>query len=281
MPDDYVAQIQQFFLSDFYGIPIWFLLVALVIGFLIYMMFKNRKPSDKPPPLVEPEKEITKEIKTTLKTTGVNIRYKSFLMTGMIRIGRIMSWSPYHFERTTKIKNDVDIKNIKIPQDDKEFAEIVKDLKGYKIKIEHHTFFLYKVIGTTIFHLLYYIFCLNFFNLANERFFLVDKEYIDETEGNNIFIQLDAQPKQFYKNIYIFSSKGQNVIQGMVNHLTVKTLLKENVNFIPQMHYFDFKTGRFAGKLREIGDARSKAWQRKSQNKDTMNDDIQTVESDE
>lgn len=263
------------------GFPLSFLIILLVgfaILFIIIKVMKKSNDTIKPPPIIEPEKEVIDGFEDIIKTKGAKIKYKSFLMIGMNRIGRIVKWTPYHYDSLVKIK-------INNKSNDQSELEQIKQLieSKYELKPVKTNFFLYKICGSTLIHyILYFFFGSSVWNIANVRYFLVDQKFIKDKESNDLFIELYAEPMKFYKTIYIFSSKSQEIIQGMVNHLTVKTLLKETVNFIPQMHYFDFRTGKFAGKLREIGDNRNKNWKKRSGNKqDQEAEDIASAESEE
>lgn len=251
---DIIESIQSTLLQDFYGIPVWFMIVIVVFAFIFILLLRGRKKEEEYK-YIEPEKEIQEEFKVILNTTGQKVKYKALLMFSMLPIGRIVNWSPYRYEKTIDLK-----KNAKMNH---EIEKLRKEVKG--IEYQEDNFALLKVVNANPIRYVIWLLTGNLFNIGNERYFLVDREFIQKQEGTNVYLNMNAQPMQFYKTIYIFSMEGEKVIQGMVNNLTTKQVLRETVNFIPAMHFYDFKTGRFVAKAEAIRKIKKKTWKDKEE----------------
>lgn len=259
MPDTIEGYLSEFFNSSIFGIPVIYLIIIVIFFILILLIIKNSKPKDDMPKEINPEDELKKEFKDIVDTTGIKVKYRSMLMFGMNSIGRIISWSPYRYEELIPLKDSAKSNQ---PLHRVRDAIISKE-KG--LDFLQDNFNLYKIIGRTIFHYIIYIFG-NPFNLAKERYFLVDMSFIAKSESIDQFISLDAQPFRFYDSIYVFSQESKKVVQLLTEHLTVKQMLKSDVNRIPLIQYYDMKTAKFVSRADAIRKIKKKSWKDKENN---------------
>ena len=237
--------ITDFLNGNIAGFPTIYILLIVIVGVIIVFLIKRKKGDEfKKPQEINPDKETFKEFEAIIKSTGSTLPYKRdcMLNAGFMNKGRVVGWSFFRWEK------DLDLKAIaKKNKSSERIAQAIRN--EYKAD----NFYLLQVIPKDI--ISYILFKILKYNSC---FHLIDMQYIIKSKDFDCTIF--AQQKRFYEKVWIYSEFGQRVIQGMVNHMTLKQVLKDQVNHIPQMHYFDYKTGRFAAKARELRDIRKAGW---------------------
>lgn len=205
------------------------------------------------PDIIEPEKEILDEFKDIMNTTGSKAKGKmlepSLLIQGFTEKGRVMRYAFYRYEENIPLKRSAK---------ENRSSELVK-AQIQDIKVIPENFLILEVIpNNPINYILFKLF------RYGARYHLVDKRFLSVDEDFNI--SLYAQQQRFYRNVYVYSGAAKDIVSYLVSHLTVKQILKDTVNHIPQMHYFDYKTGKFAAKSRELHDLKAKSWKEREEN---------------
>lgn len=235
-----------------------FLAAMIVLAAVIVIIKKSNKSDDmERPKLIEPDEIAYKEMRDICRTNGEAIGHQVLLRQGPITKGRIMRWSFYRHDQ----KLSLSANNKK----NKTVSKMVDMVKGREWP--HDNFFLLEVIPFANFKLLDMINTL-FYKLLGlgANWYLADMKAtsVSPLEYN---ISIFWQQRHEYNKVYVFSEVGKMAVKEMViDKLTVKQILKDTVNHIPQMHYFDYKTGKFAAKARELSDLKSKSWKDREEN---------------
>lgn len=255
MPDDYIAQLMAQELAP--GVPLVPVALGILFLFALIFFFKRRKPNEmERPDLIEPDKVVKEEFRDLIKSTGTSPGHDILLRQGPVTKGKIMSWAFYHYDpKKPQGKNN---------KDNKAEGELKAIIEGNP---QEDNFFLLDVIPYRWFILfaiiqdmLYYVFG------WGSKFYLVDREYVT-TGPLEYNISIYAQQHREYPGVYVFSQEGKLVVkEDIVDHLTYKQILKDTVNHIPQMHYFDFTTGKYAAKSREFREGKKRSWKDQEEN---------------
>jgi hypothetical protein len=202
------------------------------------------------PKIIEPEKKVIEEFQDLIKTDGVKIKRKILFTQGPVIKGRIGAWAYYRMEDSEDL-----IKSAKKSKKENGPASEIR-----KEQLKDYEFYLLVVHkNNPLSRLLFVLFG------YGANYHLPDISFIENSDVD-LSISIYAQQFRRYPHIYVYSEKGHKVIQNMVEHLTLNQVYKDTVNHIPQMHYFDYKTGKFVAKARELKELKAQTWKDRQEN---------------
>lgn len=241
------------------GVPgLAIIIILLFVAFIIIKFRKRKKDEIEKPELIDPEVRIANAFKDHIEKEGSKIKWKSLLTrAGIVEKGRVVAWSYFTYE------NEIDL--TKAVKKNKTLEKVKQSVSGKPIK---DNFYLLCVIKNNIlYRILYALFS------YGADYHLIDMKclsplVVDQVTllTKNFDVYLDVESHAWCDHIYIYSKAGQNIVQAIYYHLTTKQVLKETVNHIPQMHYFDYKTAKFSAKAREIQAMKGKTWKQQQEN---------------
>jgi hypothetical protein len=242
---------------------------VIIIAIVIYIARrKGKKEEDiERPSIIDPEKMFMDMLKNLLRSQGRPIGHTSYLRIGPHDVCIVKRYMPIYLPKFSLI----DMKESKSFQDQKKrkirlIEERIKELQKSKIRADNIkalklTISLDKIekddLRSKTFKEDHYILETRNFGFVNwllyamgfrMNFMIVPKELCNTENSDNFSLPENIYGKPWFDRVYVFSLNGSGYIQDFHDHLTLRQSLKEQINFLPQLHYFDYKTGRFMAK---------------------------------
>lgn len=251
MPVDSVA---LEFANTVTGVVPWiigiFIIVAIV---LIIAKWRGQKEEDdlQRPPIIIPEDKYIEQQKTLMRIQGRKINHRSALRFGMHEVCLVKRWTHFYISEKEKI----DLSKFKKKSEMEEIKEL---LEGKEYHPESH--YILETVEFGFFNAIMY------FLGYRMKYMIIPKQYVKIENSQNWNCDDDLYGKPYFDRVFIFTKAGQKHMEDFHDNLTLKQVLRAQVNYIPQMQYHDYVTGKFAAKSREFHDAKKKDWKEREEN---------------
>jgi hypothetical protein len=272
---------------------------VIILAIIIFLARrKGKKEEDiERPEIIDPEKIFMNMLKDLLRSQGRPINHRSYLRIGPHDVCYVKRYMPIYlpkfnlgemkktksFQEQKKKKIELIGEKIKELQKSKDRKDNIKALKltisldkiedsekGKTFKEDHY------ILETRNFGFVnWLLYALGF----RMNFMFVPKELCNTENSDNFSLPENVYGKPWFDKVYTFSLNGSGYIQDFHDHLTLRQSLKEQINFLPQLHYFDYKTGRFMAKADAL--RRVKKKQFKDREAQFGSEETQNLEEDE
>lgn len=229
-----------------------FFIIGIIIGvvILVIVKWKGKKEEDEMqrPTIIEPEEKFIDQHKNLLKNFGTRVDFRSWLKFGPVQTSRVMRFMPIYLP-----KGDMKLKNIKKKSDLQE----VRDILDGKAESDNH--YILETLPPGIINRIMYMFGYRM------NFMIIPMGLVNTENSSNWNLPYDASITPFFDRIYYLDTPGKKYMHEYHDELTLKQVLKNQVNYIPQMQYHDFLTGKYAAKSREHYAGKHRAWKQREE----------------
>jgi len=226
-------------------------IVAVIV--LVIAKWKGGKEEDEmvKPPILEPEEKFIELHKNLLRLMGRKLNHRSVFKLGMQEVCLVKRWMPIYISE----KEKVNLKKLKKKTDMEELKEI---MEGKEYNPENH--YILEVLNFGIFNAILY--ALGY----RMNYFIIPIKLINTENTQNWNCTEDLYGKPYFDRVFIFSLAAKKYMEDFHDHMTTKQTLRNQVNYIPQMQYHDFVTGKYAAKSREYNESKRKNWSSREEN---------------
>jgi hypothetical protein len=248
----------------------YIIVVVIIIAIIIFIAMRKGKKEEgiERPAIIEPQNVFMDMLKNLLRTQGREIRHASYLKIGPHNICFVKRYMPIYLPKFDIItmkeaKSFKDKKKRKIELIREKIDELQKSkdrkdkTKALRLSITLDKIEKEDMKKDKSFKEDHYILETRNFGFVNRllylfgfriNFMIIPKELCNTENSDNFSLPENIYGKPWFDRVYVFSLNGSGYIQDFHDHMTLRQTLKEQINFLPQLHYFDYKTGRFMAK---------------------------------
>ena len=215
MPND----IEVFLNTDFYGVPVWGIIMVAILGafiFFILLKLTEGKKKDEPFKPIDIQKALQDNI---THMTNIFMKYiDKPLVSNLNTLAHIYSGMPIYWNDQKDLKENL-MESMKIANNKEEF-------KG-------KTFYLLKISKPGIFNK-----ALGKFLNYGKTFILVDNDLLT-FYPKEVILKSTITPSPPYFGITIFSDEGKEYVESIVWKIANEQFMGEVVNYIKKQTYIE------------------------------------------